>query len=185
MSLENCSNEHNIDFIAKSFFIFMVSISFINDLYSIKETIFNNEYIQKNINKLSDISDVFKKFLSNKEKKIKDGFIIKNNELTIQKQKDFSKNISIITKKTTNNIITNTDDISNEVFSKKDISEEIKPLEIKSNNIKKKKKIYNNDLMEEVKNKDETSKEGIGKKKETKQLNNKKKADINKEIIED
>ena len=71
MSLENCSNEHNIDFIAKSFFIFMVSISFVNDIYSIKETIFSNEYIKENINKLSDISDVFKKFLSNKEKKNK------------------------------------------------------------------------------------------------------------------
>ena len=43
MSLENCSNEHNIDFIAKSFFIFMISISFVNDIYSIKETIFSND----------------------------------------------------------------------------------------------------------------------------------------------
>ena len=66
MSLENCSNEHNIDFIAKSFFIFMISISFMNDIYSIKETIFSNEYIQQNINKLSDIADIFKNFLSNK-----------------------------------------------------------------------------------------------------------------------
>ena len=85
MSLENCSNEHNIDFIAKSFFIFMISISFINDIYSVKETIFSNEYIKENINKLSDISDVFKKFLSNKEKKTKDGFIIKNNDFVQKK----------------------------------------------------------------------------------------------------
>ena len=160
MSLENCSNEHNIDFIAKSFFIFMVSISFINDLYSIKETILNNEYIQKNMNKLSDLSSIFKKFISNKEKKIKDGFIIKNNELI--KQKDFLKNKNNIKINDTNirnnkNIINNShndeslhkmDNINKNNLS---ISEEIKSIENKSHILKKKKKIYNNDLMEEVK----------------------------------
>lgn len=192
MSLENCSNEHNIDFIAKSFFIFMISISFVNDIYSIKETIFSNEYIKENINKLSDISDVFKKFLSNKEKKTKDGFIIKNNNI-IQK-KDLSKN----TKNTKNinnlNNKNNIDNISNEkavnninIIQENNLSnlEEIKPLEIISDtSIKKKKKIYNNDLMEEVQQVQQV-KELKLKKKNSKQLNNNKKEDINKEIVEE
>lgn len=184
MSLDNCSNEHNIDFIAKSFFIFMISISFINDIYSIKETIFSNEYIKENINKLSDISDVFKKFLSNKEKKTKDGFIIKNNDI-IQK-KDLSKNtknntVNISNEKSLNNI----NNIQENNLSN---LEEIKPLEIISDiSIKKKKKVYNNDLMEEVKTIQETkeTKELKVKKKDSKQLNNKKKEDINKEIVEE
>jgi hypothetical protein len=186
MSLENCSNEHNIDFIAKSFFIFMISISFINDIYSIKETIFSNEYIKENINKLSDISDIFKKFLSNKEKKTKDGFIIKNNDI-IQK-KDLSKNTKNMNNKN------NTDNISNEKslnninnIQENNLSnlDEIKPLEIISDtSIKKKKKVYNNDLMEEVQQVKE-DKELKVKKKDFKQLNNKKKDDINKEIVED
>ena len=200
MSLENCSNEHNIDFIAKSFFIFMISISFINDIYSIKETIFSNEYIKENINKLSDISDVFKKFLSNKEKKTKDGFIIKNNDI-IQK-KDLSKNTKNMTMANANaNANTNKnniDNISNEksLNNKNNIQEnnlsnleEIKPLEIISDtSIKKKKKVYNNDLMEEVQQVHE-SKEvkevKLKKKKISKQLNNNKKEDINKEIVEE
>lgn len=144
MSLENCSNEHNIDFIAKSFFIFMISISFVNDIYSIKETIFSNEYIKENINKLSDISDVFKKFLSNKEKKTKDGFIIKNNNI-IQK-KDLSKNTKNINNLNNKN---NIDNISNEkavnninIIQENNLSnlEEIKPLEIISDTSIKKKK---------------------------------------------
>jgi len=198
MSLENCSNEHNIDFIAKSFFIFMISISFVNDIYSIKETIFSNEYIKENINKLSDISDIFKKFLSNKEKKTKDGFIIKNNDI-IQK-KDLSKNTKNMNNKN------NTENISNEKslnninnIQENNLSnlEEIKPLEIISDTvIKKKKKVYNNDLMEEVQQVQESkevkevkevqeAKELKVKKKDSKQLNNKKKEDINKEIVED
>ena len=205
MSLENCSNEHNIDFIAKSFFIFMISISFINDIYSVKETIFSNEYIKENINKLSDISDVFKKFLSNKEKKTKDGFIIKNND--ILQKKDLSKNtknmnnknntVNISNEKSINNKH-NIDNISNEksLNNKNNIQEnnlsnleEIKPLEIISDtSIKKKKKVYNNDLMEEVQQVHE-SKEvkevKLKKKKISKQLNNNKKEDINKEIVEE
>ena len=205
MSLENCSNEHNIDFIAKSFFIFMISISFVNDIYSIKETIFSNEYIKENINKLSDISDVFKKFLSNKEKKTKDGFIIKNND--ILQKKDLSKNtknmnnknntVNISNEKSINNKH-NIDNISNEksLNNKNNIQEnnlsnleEIKPLEIISDtSIKKKKKVYNNDLMEEVQQVHE-SKEvkevKLKKKKISKQLNNNKKEDINKEIVEE
>ena len=183
MSLENCSNEHNIDFIAKSFFIFMISISFVNDIYSIKETILSNEYIKENINKLSDISDIFKKFLSNKEKKTKDGFIIKNNNII--HKKDLSKNNK-----------NNTDNISNEKtlnninnIQENNLSnlEEIKPLEIISNiSIKKKKKVYNNDLMEEVQQVHESkevqnvqeTKELKVKKKDFKQLNSKKKEDI-------
>ena len=194
MSLDNCSNEHNIDFIAKSFFIFMISISFINDIYSIKETIFSNEYIKENINKLSDISDVFKKFLSNKEKKTKDGFIIKNNNII--HKKDLSKNNknnknntdNISNEKTLNNINININNIQENNLSN---LEEIKPLEIISDiSIKKKKKVYNNDLMEEVKTIQETkdtkeTKELKVKKKDSKQLNNKKKEDINKEIVEE
>jgi len=195
MSLENCSNEHNIDFIAKSFFIFMISISFVNDLYSIKETIFSNEYIKENINKLSDISDVFKKFLSNKEKKTKDGFIIKNNDI-IQK-KDILKNTKNMNNTNNTNNTNNINNISNEK-SLNNVQEnilsnleEIKPLEIISDtSIKKKKKVYNNDLMEEVKQVHELkevkeAKELKVKKKDSKQLNNKKKEDINKEIVED
>jgi len=155
MSLENCSNEHNIDFIAKSFFIFMISMSFVNDLYSIKESIFSNDYIKQNINKLTDIKNIFKNFLSNKEKKTKDGFIIKNNDIIHKKV--FSKN----NKNTKNiDIINNIDNISNKkscnninIFPENNLStlEEIKPLEIISDNfIKKKKKLYNNELMEEV-----------------------------------
>jgi hypothetical protein len=189
MSLENCSNEHNIDFIAKSFFIFMISISFVNDIYSIKETIFSNEYIKENINKLSDISDVFKKFLSNKEKKTKDGFIIKNNDI-IQK-KDLLKNTKNMNNTNNTNNKNNTDNISNEK-SLNNVQEnilsnleEIKPLEIISDtSIKKKKKVYNNELMEEVKEIKEV-KELKVKKKDNKQLNNKKKEDINKEIVEE
>lgn len=212
MSLENCSNEHNIDFIAKSFFIFMISISFVNDIYSIKETIFSNEYIKENINKLSDISDIFKKFLSNKEKKTKDGFIIKNNDII--HKKDLSKNtknVNNFNHKNTKNMNdkNNTDNITNEKslnninmnvninnIQENNLSnlEEIKPLEIISNiSIKKKKKVYNNDLMEEVQqvhaSKDvqnlQETKELKVKKKDSKQLNNKKKEDINKEIVED
>ena len=154
MSLENCSNEHNIDFIAKSFFIFMVSISFINDIYSIKETIFSNEYIKENINKLSDLSDIFKKFLSNKEKKTKDGFIIKNNDI-IQK-KDLLKNTKNMNNTNNTNNISNEkslNNINNIQENNLSNSDEIKPLEIITNtSIKKKKKVYNNDLMEEVQN---------------------------------
>ena len=185
MSLENCSNEHNIDFIAKSFFIFMVSISFINDIYSIKETIFSNEYIKENINKLSDLSDIFKKFLSNKEKKTKDGFIIKNNDI-IQK-KDLLKNTKNMNNTNNTNNISNEkslNNINNIQENNLSNSDEIKPLEIITNtSIKKKKKVYNNDLMEEVQNVQE-GKELKIKKKDSKQLNSKKKEDINKEIAE-
>ena len=170
MSLENCSNEHNIDFIAKSFFVFMVSISFVNDLYSIKEKIYENEYVKKNINKFLDITNVFKNFLSNKEKKTKDGFIIKK-EKPIQKE---------INKKNT------------EINIKKD---EIKQVEISSNVNKKKKKIYNNDLMQEANDNnnidnntnDNNTKDNNTKynnTKETKIIKKKKKVDSKKESIE-
>jgi hypothetical protein len=78
MSLENCSNEHTIDFIAKSFFIFMISLSFINDAFSLKDMIIENEFIKNNVKKFNDTSELFKYFLSNKEKKTRNGYIIKN-----------------------------------------------------------------------------------------------------------
>ena len=92
----------------------------------------------------------------------------------------------------------NIDNISNEksLNNKNNIQEnnlsnleEIKPLEIISDtSIKKKKKVYNNDLMEEVQQVHE-SKEvkevKLKKKKISKQLNNNKKEDINKEIVEE
>ena len=78
MSLENCSNEHTIDFIAKSFFVFMISLSFINDVFSLKDMIIENEFVKNNVKKINDTSELFKYFLSNKEKKTRNGYIIKN-----------------------------------------------------------------------------------------------------------
>ena len=141
MSLENCSNEHTIDFIAKSFFVFMISLSFINDVFSLKDMIIENEFVKNNVKKINDTSELFKYFLSNKEKKTRNGYIIKNENKEEKSNIDSNQEkISQVNK-----------NINNQTPSHSEQNSSPIPTQLlNSTKLKKKKMSYQNDLMEEV-----------------------------------
>ena len=153
MSLENCSNEHTIDFIAKSFFVFMISLSLINDAFSLKNTIIENNFVKTNIKKINEMSDIFKFFLFNKEKKTKSGYILKsnisnNNQNNNLKEKDIK------------------DNLNNQTQCEENIPKLV------SSNIKLKKDIvYQNDLMEEIIDENKNNIELLNNKNESKDNN--------------
>lgn len=168
MSLENCSNEHTIDFIAKSFFIFMISLSLVNDAFSLKDMIIENEFVKNNVKKFNDTSELFKYFLSNKEKKTRNGYIIKNetNEKQLNNEKKQDQYSQINNKNNSNNNNSN-NNINNTSSSKQKFSSEQVQI-LNSTKLKKKKMSYQNDLIEEVddlENNKETSSKIIEKKK--------------------
>ena len=149
MSLENCSNEHTIDFIAKSFFVFMISLSFINDVFSLKDMIIENEFVKNNVKKINDTSELFKYFLSNKEKKTRNGYIIKN-ENKEEKSNNDSKQDKIPQVNNNNN---NNDNNNNNTPSYLEQNSSPIPVQLlNSTKLKKKKMSYQNDLIEEVEN---------------------------------
>lgn len=164
MSLENCSNEHTIDFIAKSFFVFMISLSFINDVFSLKDMIIENEFVKNNIKKINDTSELFKYFLSNKEKKTRNGYIIKN-ENKEEKSNNDSKQDKISQVNTTNN---NTATPSHSEQNSSNIPTQV----LNSTKLKKKKMSYQNDLMEEVDDDSENKKDASSKITEKKSTSN-------------
>jgi len=146
MSLENCSNEHTIDFIAKSFFVFMISLSFINDVFSLKDMIIENEFVKNNVKKINDTSELFKYFLSNKEKKTRNGYIIKN-ENKEEKSNNDSKQDKIPQVNKNNNYNNN----NNQTPSPSEQNSSPIPTQLlNSTKLKKKKMSYQNDLIEEV-----------------------------------
>jgi hypothetical protein len=147
MSLENCSNEHTIDFIAKSFFVFMISLSFINDVFSLKDMIIENEFVKNNVKKINDTSELFKYFLSNKEKKTRNGYIIKN-ENKEEKSNNDSKQDKIPQVNNNNNNYNNN---NNQTPSPSEQNSSPIPTQLlNSTKLKKKKMSYQNDLIEEV-----------------------------------
>ena len=164
MSLENCSNEHTIDFIAKSFFVFMISLSFINDVFSLKDMIIENEFVKNNIKKINDTSELFKYFLSNKEKKTRNGYIIKN-ENKEEKPNNDNKQDKISQVNTTNN---NTTTPSHSEQNSSTIPTQL----LNSTKLKKKKMSYQNDLMEEVDDNSENKKDTSSKITEKKSTSN-------------
>ena len=139
MSLENCSNEHTIDFIAKSFFIFMISLSLVNDAFSLKDMIIENEFVKNNVKKFNDTSELFKYFLSNKEKKTRNGYIIKNetNEKQLNNEKKQDQYSQINNKNNSNNNNSN-NNINNTSSSKQKFSSEQVQI-LNSTKLKKKK----------------------------------------------
>ena len=146
MSLENCSNEHTIDFIAKSFFVFMISLSFINDVFSLKDMIIENEFVKNNVKKINDTSELFKYFLSNKEKKTRNGYIIKNENK--EEKSNIDSNQEKISRVNKNN---NNNNINNQTPSHSEQNSSPIPTQLlNSTKLKKKKMSYQNDLMEEV-----------------------------------
>ena len=146
MSLENCSNEHTIDFIAKSFFVFMISLSFINDVFSLKDMIIENEFVKNNVKKINDTSELFKYFLSNKEKKTRNGYIIKNENK--EEKSNIDSNQEKISQVNKNN---NNNNINNQTPSPSEQNSSPIPTQLlNSTKLKKKKMSYQNDLMEEV-----------------------------------
>lgn len=146
MSLENCSNEHTIDFIAKSFFVFMISLSFINDVFSLKDMIIENEFVKNNVKKINDTSELFKYFLSNKEKKTRNGYIIKNENK--EEKSNIDSNQEKISQVNKNN---NNNNINNQTPSHSEQNSSPIPIQLlNSTKLKKKKMSYQNDLMEEV-----------------------------------
>lgn len=161
MSLENCSNEHTIDFIAKSFFVFMISLSFINDVFSLKDIIIENEFVKNNVKKMNDTSELFKYFLSNKEKKTRNGYIIKN-ENKEEKSNNDSKQDKISQVNNTNNTSSHLEQNSSTI-----------PTQVlNSTKLKKKKMSYQNDLMEEVNDDSENKKDTSSKITEKKTTSN-------------
>jgi len=146
MSLENCSNEHTIDFIAKSFFVFMISLSFINDVFSLKDMIIENEFVKNNVKKINDTSELFKYFLSNKEKKTRNGYIIKNENK--EEKSNIDSNQEKISQVNKNNNYNNN---NNQTPSPSEQNSSPIPTQLlNSTKLKKKKMSYQNDLIEEV-----------------------------------
>lgn len=170
MSLENCSNEHTIDFIAKSFFVFMISLSFINDVFSLKDMIIENEFVKNNIKKINDTSELFKYFLSNKEKKTRNGYIIKNENKEEKPTKD-NKQDKISQGNTKNN---NTATPSHKEQNSSTIPTQL----LNSTKLKKKKMSYQNDLMEEVDDNSENKKDTSSKITEKKSSSNEPKTKV-------
>lgn len=81
MTLNNTSEtEGNLDQFARYLFFFLIFFSLVNDSFNIYHNVIENKIIKENINYFKDLSEAFVGILSNKEKKIKNGIIIKNKD---------------------------------------------------------------------------------------------------------
>lgn len=96
MTLDNNikENDGNLDSFASYLFMFLIFFSILNDSFNVYNNVIENEIVKKNINYFRDLSEAFIGILSNKERKIKDGVIIKNSK------KDDVKNNSLEKKET-------------------------------------------------------------------------------------
>tara|TARA_B100001175_G_C19400554_1_gene586021 strand:+ start:86 stop:451 length:366 start_codon:yes stop_codon:yes gene_type:complete len=90
MTLDNNldDNEGNLDSFARYLFLFLIFFSVVNDSFSIYNNVMENQIVKDNINYFKDLSDAFVGILSNKEKKIKDGIIIKNKKKEEKEEKE-------------------------------------------------------------------------------------------------
>ena len=95
MTLDNNLNndEGNLDSFARYLFLFLIFFSLVNDSFNIYHNVIENKIVKDNINYFKDLSEAFVGILSNKERKIKDGVIIKNNNKNKEDQdKDNKQN---------------------------------------------------------------------------------------------
>lgn len=88
MTLDNNlnSDEGNLDNFARYLFLFLIFFSLVNDSFNIYNNVMENKIVKDNINYFKDLSEAFVGILSNKERKIKDGVIIKNNNKNKEKE---------------------------------------------------------------------------------------------------
>ena len=82
----NTDEEGNLDSFARGMFLFLIGCSLLNDTFNIYKSITENKIVKNNIDYFKDLSDAFVGILSNKEKKIKEGVIIKTNNKSEEKK---------------------------------------------------------------------------------------------------
>ena len=80
MEIENCEQDNNIDFTAKSIFLFLIFLSVLNDSFNFYNDIIENEFVKDKLIYFKDLKKAFIGIISNKEKKTKKGIIIKDTE---------------------------------------------------------------------------------------------------------
>lgn len=86
MTLDTNCEERNLDSFARGMFLFLITCSLLNDTFNIYKSITENKIVKNNMDYFKDLSDAFVGILSNKEKKIKEGVIIKTNNKSEEKK---------------------------------------------------------------------------------------------------